>query len=67
MASVSLDRHLVPLLTAAANDKHPLVRFRLAELLGASRSAGTRTTMKALAYDPDDLVRTMAQAFTTRR
>jgi len=67
MANVSLDRHILPLLTGAARDPHPLVRFRLAELLGASRSVGVRTTMKALAADDDDLVRSMAQTFLSRR
>jgi len=67
MANVSLDRHIRPMVAASANDSHPLVRFRVAELLGVSRAVGVTTTMRALAADKNDLVAAMAKAFGVRR
>jgi HEAT repeat protein len=44
-------------------DPSPLVRFRVAELIGASGTKGSRTLIDLYAKDPDAQVRLMAQAF----
>jgi len=67
LANVSMDRHIRPMAIASANDKHPLVRFRVAELLGVSHAVGVTRTMRALLADENELVRTMTEAFNVRR
>jgi len=62
LIDVPIDKHLKGLLPAAAGDPHPLVRFRLAELLAAARPAGVKPLRAALAKDSDALVRLMMRA-----
>lgn len=45
------------------DDPSPLVRFRVAELIGASGTKGSRTLIDMYAKDADPCVRTMARAF----
>lgn len=44
-------------------DPSPLVRLRVAEMIGASETAGRETLIARYAADPDGRVRTMARAF----
>jgi hypothetical protein len=44
-------------------DPSPLVRFRVAELIGASGTKGNRKLIELYAKDPDPRVKTMARAF----
>jgi tetratricopeptide (TPR) repeat protein len=50
-------------LGAMIEDPVPLVRFRVAELIGASGTNGSMQMVKMYASDPDAMVRMMAQAF----
>jgi hypothetical protein len=45
------------------DDSSPLVRFRVAELIGASGTKGSEQMVKVFARDRDAMVRMMAQAF----
>lgn len=45
------------------DDPSPLVRFRVAELIGASGTKGNTQMVKMYSQDPDPMVRLMAQAF----
>ena len=60
---VSLDESILRLLGEAVSDKSPLVRFRMAELLGASKTPGRETVLRHLTRDPDELVQLMASSF----
>ena len=66
LGNVPLDKHIKALLAPATRDSHPLVRFRLAELLVAAESSAIKPIRAALAKDTDDLVRLMAQALGKR-
>ena len=59
LGHVKLDKAIVSLVDPLAADASPLVRFRLVELLGASRPA----LVERLAKDPSEMVRMMALAF----
>lgn len=50
-------------LGAVIEDPSPLVRFRIAELLGLSRNQGNDRLLNLYATDTDKLVETMAKAF----
>ena len=67
LGGVPIDRHIRGVLAPAADDPHPLVRFRLAELLVSARVASARRTIAALGKDADDLVRLMAGAAGNKR
>ena len=67
LGGVPIDKHIRLVLVPAAGDPHPLVRFRLAELLVATRVASARPVIATLAKDTDELVRLMAGAFGKRR
>ncbi|MDY6913969.1 MAG: hypothetical protein SVT52_05885 [Planctomycetota bacterium] len=66
LQQVPIDQAIVQLLGPAIEDASPLVRFRLAELLGSSQMPGQNTVIDYLAQDSDPLVRRMAQAFRNR-
>jgi tetratricopeptide (TPR) repeat protein len=58
-----LDDAIIKLVLPAAQDTSPLVRFRAAELLGASRKLRQEEVMNALAKDSDKFVAMMAGLF----
>lgn len=59
-----LDEPLLRRLGGIVNDASPLVRMRMAELLGASGEAQHRPVLRFLARDEHELVREMADLFT---
>ncbi len=63
LGGVKLDRATLPVLGVTFNDPHPLVRFRAAELLGASGTKGRQSILQYLSRDADPLVKEMATAF----
>ena len=64
LGAVALDDGMVSLLAPLVGDVSPLVRMRLAELLGASGLRGQTTILDHFAKDdPDEMVRKMASAF----
>ena len=64
LGAVDLDDGMVSLLAPLVGDVSPLVRMRLAELLGASGLRGQTTILDHFAKDdPDEMVRKMASAF----
>jgi tetratricopeptide (TPR) repeat protein len=58
-----LDALALQLIGGAVRDDSPLVRFRIAELVGASRPEGWQTTIDYLSADADEFVRQMAATF----
>lgn len=66
MDDVPIDRHIMALLAPAAQDPHPLVRFRLAEIVVTASPTSARDILAVLARDTDPLVRLMANPFATR-
>ena len=63
---VTLDGSILPLLGPVIEHPSPLVRLRVAELMGASGIQANRTVLDYLAQDKDELVRAMAEAFRTK-
>ena len=63
LAYVELDESILSLLAAVIGDDSPLVRFRVAELLGASQAPGWEMILPHFAADSDELVRQLAAAF----
>ena len=63
LEDVALDEAIIGLLAPAIGDPSPLVRFRLAELLGASGAPGQEPVLDFLAEDKDPRVRGMVSAF----
>ena len=61
--SEKLDERLMNTVSEAINDASPVVRMRVAELLGASGLAGQSGILDVFSQDSDDLVRLMAAAF----
>ena len=61
--SVELDDGIVSLLAGAIEDPSALVRFRLAELLGACGLPGQNTIVDYLAQDRHEMVQLMASTF----
>jgi tetratricopeptide (TPR) repeat protein len=60
-----MDAKIMERLAAAINDPSPLVRVRLAELLGSSGLSGQKPVLDFLAQDRDERVRAMVAAVTT--
>ncbi len=64
LRDVDLDDDILKCLAPAITDASPLVRFRAAELIGASDSPGKEMVLRHLCRDGEhDLVRAMAGAF----
>lgn len=59
----NLGPNILNQLGAMIEDPSPLVRFRMAELIGASGTQGNTQMVKMYAQDPDPMVRLMSQAF----
>jgi len=59
---VKLDDSILQQLGQVVEDPDPLVRFRMAELIGTSRTPGKETLVDYLAQDDDELVQAMAKA-----
>ena len=62
-----LDDSILMLLGPAISDPHPLVRFRIAELLASSQKGGGKRVMDHLANDPDELVQKLVSSFQETR
>ncbi|MCJ7544304.1 MAG: HEAT repeat domain-containing protein, partial [Phycisphaerae bacterium] len=62
LGQASLDEDILKVLSPAATDSSPLVRFRLVELLSAGGEGKAQKTIDLLARDADALVRQMASA-----
>lgn len=63
MNDTALDDTLLQLLSPYVGDVSPLVRFRMAELIGRSGTPGAETLIQMFLRDGDELVRAMASAF----
>ena len=59
---VKLDEGIMQQLGRAVEDPSPLVRLRMAELIGTSRTPGRETIVDYLVGDDDEMVKAMAQA-----
>lgn len=66
LGGVPLDDKIVSLLAPVIEDRSPVVRLRLAELLGACGLPGQGPVLELLSRDRDDLVRAMALAMRAR-
>jgi len=66
LAHVRLDELTIGLLAPLIEDPSPVVRCRLAELLGVSDNRKHRTVLDVMAKDTDELVRAMAKAVASR-
>ncbi len=62
LQGVSLDAGLLNLVAPAVDDRSSLVRFRAAELLGATGSDDHKSVLDYLANDSNEMVRLMAKA-----
>ena len=62
LRDVELDAMAISLLAAVVDDKNPIVRARLIELLSAKQTRGHATLLDHFARDSDPLVREMAVA-----
>ena len=60
------DELVVSLLGPRIQDRDPMVRCRVVELLAATGSKGNETIIDLMSNDPDPLVRQMANAFKAR-
>jgi tetratricopeptide (TPR) repeat protein len=67
LIAAKLDEPILAIVAPVEKDPSPLVRFRLAELLGVSRASGQRAVMERLALDGDPLVKMMAGTFQQPR
>ena len=63
LGGTKLDEAVAALVLPMGDDTSPLVRFRLAELLGVSRAPGPKAVMDRLFQDDDPLVKAMAGIF----
>ncbi len=63
LADASLDGEILNRLGAVIEDPSPLVRFRIAEVIGASGTAGSRQLVELYAKDTNKLVAGMATAY----
>jgi len=66
LEQVSLDEALLARLGSVVQDPSYLVRFRMAELIGASGTPGSQTLVDLYAQDDDPCVRKMARAFVAK-
>jgi HEAT repeat protein len=66
MGAVPLDDKIVVLFAPVIEDRSALVRFRVAELLGASGIKRQNTIVDYMAQDADEMVRLMASAFKAK-
>lgn len=64
--AVRPDELVITLLGPRIQDRDPMVRCRVVELLAATNSKGHETILDLMSKDPDPLVRQMAQAFKSR-
>ncbi|HAU39134.1 MAG TPA: hypothetical protein DCX07_15645, partial [Phycisphaerales bacterium] len=62
LQDVSLDAGLLNLVATVVDDRSSLVRFRAAELLGATGSDDHKSVLDYLANDSDEMVRLIAKA-----
>ncbi len=67
LENVPLDDAILSLLAPAIHDSSPLVRFRMAELLGSSDASSHSPVIEFLSKDSDPLVELMAAAFINNR
>ena len=63
MGPAKMDDSILAVIVPMEKDPSPLVRLRLAELLGVSRATGQQAVVERLAKDSDEMVQTMAGAF----
>ncbi len=63
LCDASLDESIAAVILPSAKDPSPLVRLRLAEVLGATGVKGRQAIMDELSRDTDELVRQMVEAF----
>jgi hypothetical protein len=63
LGPAKMDDSILAVIVPMEKDPSPLVRLRLAELLGVSRAPGQQAIVDRLAQDSDEMVKTMAGAF----
>jgi len=67
LSAANLDEPILAIIAPTETDPSPLVRFRLAELLGVLRPPGQQGVIERLVQDGDTMVKMMAEAFQRRQ